>query len=93
MVFYSSKSYNLLPKSDEGEIEAQGEAEGQLTFESVPEQEAPVQQEPSDPAPLAVYTPENVANLQRQLTEAREELSAKDEIIKVTCSKKCIFFI
>ena len=86
VVYYSSKSFNLLPKSDEGEIED----EGQLTVESVPEQEAPVQQEPSDPAPLAVYTPEDVANLQRQLAEAREELSAKDEIIKVKCSKKCI---
>ena len=40
VVYYSSKSYNLLPKIDE----VQDETEAQLTYESVPEQEAPVTQ-------------------------------------------------
>ena len=62
VVYYSGKSYNLLPKIDK----VQDEAEAQLTYESVPEQEAPV------------------ANLQKQLAEAREELNAKDQIIKVS---------
>ena len=87
VVHYSSKSFNLLPKIDE----ALNEAEDQMTFESVPEQEAPgMQQEPSVPAPLAVYTAEDVANLQRQLAEARDEVTAKkhelaarDKIIEV----------
>ena len=30
---------------------------------------------PSDPVPIAVYTAEDVASLQRQLAQAREELS------------------
>ena len=38
----------------------------------------------SDPAPNAVYTAEDVAKLQKQLAEAREELNAKDQIIKVS---------
>ena len=38
----------------------------------------------NDPAPNAVYTAEDVANLQKQLAEAREELNAKDQIIKVS---------
>ena len=37
VVYYSGKSYNLLPKIDK----VQDEAEAQLTYESVPEQEAP----------------------------------------------------
>ena len=76
VVYYSSKSYNLLPKADE----AVNEDEAQLTFESVPEQEQQEQepQVPSDPTPIAVYTAEDVANLQRQLEEAREEVTAKD---------------
>ena len=77
VVYYSSKSYNNLPKINEAEIED----DAQMTFESVPEQEAPVQQEPSVPAPLAVYTAQDVANLQSQLAEAREELSVKDQEI------------
>ena len=77
VVYYSSKSYNNLPKINEAEIEA----DAQMTYESVPEQEAPVQQEPSVPAPLAVYTAQDVANLQSQLAEAREELSVKDQEI------------
>ena len=32
----------------------------------------------SDPVPNAVYTAEDVAKLQKQLAEAREELDAKD---------------
>ena len=40
VVYYSGKSYNLLPKIDE----VQDETEAQLTYESVPEQEAPVTQ-------------------------------------------------
>ena len=75
VVYYSGKSYNLLPKINK----VQDEAEAQLTYESVPEQEAP-----NDPAPNAVYTAEDVANLQKQLAEAREELNAKDQIIKVS---------
>ena len=85
VVHYSSKSFNLLPKIDE----ALNEAEDQMTFESVPEQEAPgMQQEPSVPAPLAVYTAEDVANLQRQLAEAREEVTAKEE--ELTAKDKII---
>ena len=81
VVYYSGKSYNLLPKMNE----VQDEAEAQLTYESVPEQEAPaVEEAPNDPAPNAVYTAEDVANLQKQLAEAREELNAKDQIIKVS---------
>ena len=37
VVYYSGKSYNLLPKINK----VQDEAEAQLTYESVPEQEAP----------------------------------------------------
>jgi len=37
VVNYSGKSYNLLPKINK----VQDEAEAQLTYESVPEQEAP----------------------------------------------------
>ena len=45
----------------------------------MPEQEAPaVEEAPNDPAPNAVYTAEDVANLQKQLAEAREELNAND---------------
>ena len=74
VVYYSGKSYNLLPKINK----VQDEAEAQLTYESVPEQEAPaVEEAPNDPA-------EDVANLQKQLAEAREELNAKDQIIKVS---------
>ena len=81
VVYYSSKSYNLLPKIDE----VQDETEAQLTYESVPEQEAPaVEEAPSDPVPNAVYTAEDAANLQKQLVEAREQLDAKDQIIKVS---------
>ena len=43
-----------------------------------------MEEAPSDPVPNAVYTAEDVANLQRQLAEAREELDAKDQIIKVS---------
>ena len=76
VVYYSGKSYNLLPKIDEVQ---EDEAEAQLTYESVPEQEAPaVEEAPSDPVPNAVYTAEDVANLQKQLAEVREELDAKD---------------
>ena len=82
VVYYSGKSYNLLPKIDEVQ---EDEAEAQLTYESVPEQEAPaVEEAPSDPVPNAVYTAEDVGNLQKQLAEAREELNAKDQIIKVS---------
>ena len=78
---YSSKSCKLLPKIDE----VQDEAEAQLTYESVPEQEAPaVEEAPSDPVPNAVYIAEDMANLQKQLVEAREQLDAKDQIIKVS---------
>ena len=43
-------------------------AEAQLTYESVPEQQAPaVEEAPSDPVPNAVYTAEDVANLQSQM--------------------------
>ena len=74
VVYYSGKSYNLLPKINK----VQDEAEAQLTYESVPEQEAPaVEEAPNDPA-------EDVANLQKQLAEVREELDAKDQIIKVS---------
>ena len=63
----------------------QDETEAQLTYESVPEQEAPaVEEAPSDPVPNAVYTAEDVGNLQKQLPEAREKLNAKDQIIKVS---------
>ena len=40
-----------------------------------------LEQEPSVPTPLAVYTAQDVANLQSQLAEAREELSVKDQEI------------
>ena len=81
VVYYSGKSYNLVPKIDE----VQDETEAQLTYESVPEQEAPaVEEAPSDPVPNAVYIAEDVANLQKQLVEAREQLDAKDQIIKVS---------
>ena len=43
-----------------------------------------MEEAPSDPVPNAVYTAEDVANLQKQLAEAREELDAKDQIIKVS---------
>ena len=47
-----------MPKIDE----VQDETEAQLTYESVPEQEAPaVEEAPSDPVPNAVYTAEYVA--------------------------------
>ena len=42
VVYYSSKSYNLMPKIDE----VQDETEAQLTYESMPEQEAPVWRRP-----------------------------------------------
>ena len=74
---YSSKSCKLLPKIDE----VQDEAEAQLTYESVPEHEAP-----SDPVPNAVYTVKDVGNLQKQLPEAREELNAKDRLSRY-CDK------
>ena len=42
----------------------QDKTEAQLTYESVPEQEAPaVEEAPSDPVPNAVYIAEDVANL------------------------------
>ena len=41
VVYYSGKSYNLLPKINK----VQDEAEAQLTYESVPEQEAPAVEE------------------------------------------------
>ena len=81
VVYYSSKSYNNLPKINEAENDAEIEADAQMTLESVPQQEAPVQQQPSDPDPLAVYTAQDVASLQSQLAEAREEISAKDQEI------------
>ena len=60
VVYYSGKSYNLVPKIDE----VQDETEAQLTYESVPEQEAPaVEEAPSDPVPNAVYIAEDVANI------------------------------
>ena len=81
VVNYSSKSYNLLKKIDEEE----NEAEAQLTIESVPEQEAtsPEERQPSEPVPLAVYTEEVVADLQRQLTQAREELTDQQQEVNV----------
>ena len=70
VVYFTSKNNNLLPKIDE-----EDEVETQMTIQSVPEQEAPEEQVPSDPVPIAVYTAEDVASLQRQLAQAREELS------------------
>ena len=70
VVNYSSKSQNLLPK-----IAKEEEVETQMTIQSVPEQEAPEEQEPSDPVPIAVYTAEDVATLQRQLAQARSSVS------------------
>ena len=80
-VNFSSKSYNLLKKIDEKE----NEAEAQLTIESVPEQEAtsPEERQPSEPVPLAVYTEEVVADLQRQLAQAREELTDQQQEVNV----------
>ena len=81
VVNYSSKSYNLLKKIDEEE----NEAEAQLTIESVPEQEAtsPEERQTSEPVPLAVYTEEVVADLQRQLAQAREELTDQQQEVNV----------
>ena len=76
---YSSNSCKLLPKIDE--VQVQDEAKAQLTYESVPEHEAP-----SDPVPNAVYTAKDVGNLQKQLPEAREELNAKDQLSRY-CDK------
>ena len=54
VVYYSSKSYNLLPKIDE----VQDETEAQLTYESVPEQVAPaVEEAPSDRSPMLSTLP------------------------------------
>ena len=73
VVYFTSKNNNLLQKIDE-----ENEVETQMTIQSVPEQEAPEDQVPSDPVPIAVYTAEDVASLQRQLAQAREELTAQE---------------
>ena len=82
VVYYSSKSYNLLPKI------AEEEAEAQMTIESVPEQVAtsPEEQQPSDPVPCAVYTEENVAHLQRELAQAKEKLNDQHQELSVTAA-------
>ena len=56
-----------------------------MTIESVPEQEAtsPEERQPSEPVPLAVYTEEVVADLQRQLAHAREELTDQQQEVNV----------
>ena len=69
VVYYSSKSYNLLPKISEEE----NEGDDQMTIESVPEQEKETEEEqvPSDPVPIAVYNIEDA-------TKAREEITDKE---------------
>ena len=69
VVYYSSRSYNLLPKISEEE----NEGDDQMTIESVPEQEKETEEEqvPSDPVPIAVYNKEDA-------TKAREEITAEE---------------
>ena len=48
-----------------------------MIIHSVPELEAPEEQQLSDPVPLVVYTAEDLANIQRQLAEAREDIASR----------------